>query len=331
VATVVLDTDIGTDVDDAIALALLTRMPGVELASVTTVGGQTGIRAALARRLLAHCGRSDVPVAAGYGAPLASGRFSVMIAGGLWLGHEGRGVLTDQELQAAGAQVDPAAAVRQLTRALAGSPQPATLLTIGPLTNLASALIEQPGLARHIGCHVAMGGMFGADAAIGGSPASAMLEYNLNADREACAVVLEAGLNTILVPAELTYRAEVSSGNLARLRAGQHAVLRDLAAMIEIWSPVYRQLLDRLAVAGVPADLACHLHDSVTVLAAAEPELFRIEPMRIDLAEDGGVLTTRRSPAGAYTVQVATDADLPGLCQRVLDQLAGFDYELDSR
>jgi purine nucleosidase len=327
----VLDTDIGTDVDDAIALALLTRMPGIELASVTTVGGKAGIRAALARRLLEESGHGDVPVAAGHGAPLASGRFSVMIPGGLWLGHEGRGVLTGQEQQVAEAQADPDAAIRQLTRALAAAAQPAILLTIGPLTNLATALTEQPGLAGHIGCHVAMGGMFGAATAIGTSPASALLEYNLNADREACAVVLEAGLNTILVPAELTYRAEVTSGQLGRLRAGQHAVLRDIAAMIEIFSPIYRQLLESLSVRDVPADLACHLHDSVTVLAAVEPELFRIEPMRIDLAEEAGMLTTRRSATGAYAVHVATDADIPRLRERVLDQLADFDSGLEPR
>src|SRR5438045_3024652 len=62
---ILLDTDLGPDVDDALALALVLASPELELRGVTTVGGQADDRAVLACRFLAQMGRRDVPVAIG--------------------------------------------------------------------------------------------------------------------------------------------------------------------------------------------------------------------------------------------------------------------------
>lgn len=64
---VLLDADIGTDVDDALALVFATRSPEIELVSVTTCGGKPEVRARLARKLLALSGNPNTPVAAGLG------------------------------------------------------------------------------------------------------------------------------------------------------------------------------------------------------------------------------------------------------------------------
>src|SRR5262245_43755905 len=84
---VVLGTDIGTDVDDALALALALASPEIELVAITTVSGDTAVRARIAARLLALAGRSEIPVHAGRERSLATpGGFA-------WFGHEGQGIL----------------------------------------------------------------------------------------------------------------------------------------------------------------------------------------------------------------------------------------------
>src|SRR4051812_52565 len=90
-ASLVLDTDIGTDADDALALALAARHPDIDLRAVTTVSGDSCRRARIARKLLQLAGRDDVEVAAGIG---LDGGARVRSA---WLGHEGEGVLTDDD------------------------------------------------------------------------------------------------------------------------------------------------------------------------------------------------------------------------------------------
>ena len=71
---VVLDTDIGTDVDDALALALALASPEIDLIGVTVVDGNVEVRAEIAARLLGMAGRSDVPVFVGASSPIGIGR-----------------------------------------------------------------------------------------------------------------------------------------------------------------------------------------------------------------------------------------------------------------
>jgi purine nucleosidase len=85
---IVLDTDMGSDVDDALCLALALASPEIELVAVTHVAGDTRLRARISRRLLDLAGRDEVPVFAGRRLPLAGGadRF-------VWFGNEGLGIL----------------------------------------------------------------------------------------------------------------------------------------------------------------------------------------------------------------------------------------------
>ena len=64
---ILLDTDIGTDIDDAFALALIVQSPELDLVAVTTVSGDTQARARLAAKMLWEAGRANVPVAAAWG------------------------------------------------------------------------------------------------------------------------------------------------------------------------------------------------------------------------------------------------------------------------
>ncbi|MDF2650177.1 MAG: nucleoside hydrolase, partial [Paenibacillus sp.] len=120
--SIILDTDIGTDFDDAAALALAMKADGLQLTGVTTVYGDTALRARLAKKLLRLGGREEVPVFAGCEQTLSGSR---KIA---WAGHEGEGVLGDGE-----ETFDDGDAVQFIIRTVMEHPGQTTLVTIGPL------------------------------------------------------------------------------------------------------------------------------------------------------------------------------------------------------
>src|SRR4051812_26483054 len=92
-----LDTDIGTDVDDALALALAATSADAQLVGVTTVHADAPLRARLATRLLQLAGRGDVPVVAGASRPLKSPLPASFHWNPVLWGHEGVGVLSPAE------------------------------------------------------------------------------------------------------------------------------------------------------------------------------------------------------------------------------------------
>src|SRR5262245_24165922 len=144
---IVLDTDIGSDVDDALCLALAIAAPEIELIAVTHVSGDTRLRARISRRLLDLGGRGAVPVSAGRSEPLDGGRRFV------WFGHEGVGILDDEP----GIPVPNDDAVEVLCR-IFRTPGDRELVTIGPLTNVAAALDRDPSIAGNVRQLTVMGG-----------------------------------------------------------------------------------------------------------------------------------------------------------------------------
>lgn len=160
-----LDTDIGTDVDDALALLMLLHLPpeDVELLGVTTVYGHAPLRAAVAERVVrafaAERGRRPVPVVTGECTPLGTHR-------PVWhTGTEGLGVLREAELTALMDEADflPGRAPREwpaarfLVDETARRPGEVTLVCVGPLTNLARALALDPTLPARLPRVVVMG------------------------------------------------------------------------------------------------------------------------------------------------------------------------------
>ncbi len=172
---IILDTDIGTDVDDAFALVMAVREPRIDLRAVTTVYGDVDLRARMARKLLNLMGRSDTPVAAGESQPLFDGKDSY------WGGWEGAGFLTDAD---ATLSYDPRPGVSMMQEILLQSEQPITLVGIGPLTNFALLLNQHPEVRSKIKEIICMAG----------SLLPNDEEWNVQCDPEAARIVLESGL-----------------------------------------------------------------------------------------------------------------------------------------
>jgi purine nucleosidase len=185
--SLILDTDIGSDVDDVLALAAILGSPELALAGVTTVYGDVLLRARIVARLAHVAGREVGPVVPGR-AETRSGRPV------WWAGHEG--ALMPELEQEQVSEKDPIAV-------LAGS---STVLAIGPLTNVAEA-VERPGHA--IEQISLMGGAFSLEKA----------EHNIKCDIDAAAAVFSSGVPVTAIGLEQTTRLRLGEAEVAEIEA----------------------------------------------------------------------------------------------------------------
>jgi inosine-uridine nucleoside N-ribohydrolase len=140
---IIFDTDIGTDVDDILALSLVLASPELELIGVTTAYGDTRLRAKLTHRVLELVGRDNIPVAAGDTQTLERNR-------AIWMpGHEGRIARADQISDTVIARNN---AVDFMLETIRAHPGEVVICAIAPLVNLAQANKKPRGKPRSIQC-----------------------------------------------------------------------------------------------------------------------------------------------------------------------------------
>ncbi|WP_405060570.1 nucleoside hydrolase [Kribbella sp. NBC_01505] len=287
----ILDTDIGSDVDDAMALALILGTPSLELVATHTVYGDTRLRARLARRYGALAGR-DLTVVAGTAEPL-SGREV------WWPGHEGT-LHDDLESET----FAPGSAPEDLVARLQANPGELDVVAIGPLTNLAAALELEPQVAQWIRHLWVMGGHFGADA----KP-----EHNFKSDHVAARTVLTAGIPTTITAIEITQQVTIGADLLQRIRAAG-ALGAALGADIEQWWAYWKETWN------VP-------HDPIAVLTLSRPDLFTLSPRgRITIADDG-LSTFAPDPTG--TVRIVTELDTAAAAEEITARIVAASGETD--
>jgi pyrimidine-specific ribonucleoside hydrolase len=290
----IIDTDPG--VDDAVAVLLAAASPEVQLLAVTTVFGNARVEVTTANalRLRALAGFGQLPVAAGTARPLVYPR---QPRARCWHGTDGLAGRADL-LPAPSGPVNPLGAVPLMATVLRGAAAPVTLVTIGPLTNIALLLAVHPEVKSRIERIVTMGGDLSGPQA----------EFNIGSDPEAARrVLVEEDVPTTLVPLDLTRRAVLDGHWLAELAAAGPRCAT-LAGVIE----AYRQQR-RAPVA---------LHDALAVLEASAPGTVRTAPQCLDVVCDHG--STRGalvSGAPGRVVQVAYDADLASINAAILNRL----------
>ncbi|GHF13150.1 hypothetical protein GCM10011600_12440 [Pseudolysinimonas yzui] len=188
--TFALDTDIGTDVDDLLALALTLGSPELSLAAVCTVYGDVTLRARIVAKAFAVAGRTAPSIAPG----LAEARSGREV---WWPGHEGS-TIVGLDQQGFSTFRD---AIEELSAA-------SLVVAIGPLTNVAAA-VERPG--NTISEIVMMGGEF----------RDGRVEHNIRCDIDAARAVFAAGTNLTVVGLDQTERVRLERGDAARIaRAG---------------------------------------------------------------------------------------------------------------
>ncbi|UCD56952.1 MAG: nucleoside hydrolase [Candidatus Hydrogenedentota bacterium] len=264
---IILDTDIGTDVDDAYALAFLVNCPEVEIEAVTTVWVDPKLRARIARKLLNLLGRPDIPVAAGESMPLNPERHAFL------MGHEGRGVFDgDEELSLPDT---PAAAV--IESLLRKYPHEIKVLLIGPQTNLGKLLSQKPELAALIKEFVIMGGLpfYGPKEMerFGEKP----VDFNFVSDPEAARIVFDSHTPITMVGVNVTMPTLLRRGQIELVGKRATPATDLLYAMTMEWLKIIGQK-------------ETPMHDPLAVMAAFSLDF--LDTMKLNVAiETKGELT----------------------------------------
>jgi len=280
---VVLVTDIGTDIDDTWALAMILRSPELDLKLVLTDSADTRYRAAVAAKFLEAAGRADVPVGIGHNdgpmgddvknqAPWVAGYDLKKYPGKI---HE-----------------DGVAALIELVEK---SAEPLTVIAVGPVPSLARALQQAPGLAAR--CRFV--GMFGSfDKGYGDAPAPSA-EANVKVDPAALRKVLAAPWRDILLtPLDTCGVVSLTGANYhAVWCATDNPMLRALIEGYCIFAP---------RVTWMKCDFfttrSTTLFDCVAVYLAYAEDLVETETLRFEVTDDG---FTRRSANGPFKARLA--------------------------
>jgi purine nucleosidase len=308
--SIILDTDMGGDVDDALALSLAMRSPEISLALVTTVHADTTLRARVARKLLQLAGLDGVIVAAGCNRPLLRRSVPQMD------GHEGRGLLTDEH---DGLPIAEGHAVDYIIKLIMSSPEPPTLVTIGPLTNIALAVIKEPAIILRVAEVVIMGG-YVYPAVVGKQVLGVKADYNLVSDPEATQVVLEAGWPIVLVPIEITTRVWFDDTDRECLRSAGTPLTDALSTQIDIWIEVLKRALSQPG-SWPPEAARAFLHDPLALATAFDRRFVTLTPMHIQVRMEDGVPRTLPDPLKAPNMLVATDVDASAFRKFCLSRL----------
>jgi purine nucleosidase len=297
-----LDTDIGTDVDDCLALAVLLGSPEIDLLGVTTVYGDVALRARMARKLLHLAGRDEVPVLEGVGAPLMRNRPVY------WPGHEGVGLLEPDDTQRFGQNPDRHA-VDFLVDTVMSRPGEMHLLAVGPLTNVAAAMVRQPEVAYNIARLTIMGGYI-APWTGGRGPS----EHNIACDPEAARAVFASGAPISLVPLDVTLKTVIGREGVRAIR--------------EVGTPFHEAVADQVMRYPPFEERGgqTFLHDPLAAAAVVQPELLGWHELAIDV-ELAGRLTTgmtvarQPGPERPATASVAMEVDAVAAERFILDRI----------
>ncbi len=308
VTNVVIDTDPG--IDDVVTLALAALSPTLRIAAVTTTYGNATLESTTrnAKEVLRLAGRSDIEVMPGSHRPLVKELVTAPEA------HGSTGV--------GNAPVPPANRLETpndnvLADVLAQQPEPVTLVTLGPLTNLARALEHDAATVVHqVRRHV---GMFGSIHERGDT--NRWADFNAWCDPEATDIVLKAGLDTLMVGLDATRRMLIGALEVKRLTESPNSLVQWLGLALQ-FSVEFHVKHRRQE--------GCVVNDVLTIGELLAPGLLEVSDLDIavDLDEGPNRGHTREQSDGSST-KVALDLDLPimrQLLSRLFCNRLGDDY-----
>jgi len=280
---VILDTDIGDDIDDTWALVMLLKSPQFDLKLVTTTHGKAVYRARLIARLLEVAGRTDVPIGLGAGGHDGTGRQQAWIEDYNLKNYPGK--INDDGAQA-------------LIDTVMKAPKPVTIISIGPSTTVATALERQPEIASR----ATFVGMQGAvRKGYDGGPVGP--EYNVHENIAAAKrALLAPWIKTVITPLDTCGLVRLTGPRFQALKKSRDKLIAALLENYRIWAN--KDSLQQLTESSV-------LFDTVAVyLALPGPKPYiRLEQLAINVTSDGMTII---DPAGAKMSVATSWKDLDG-------------------
>lgn len=291
---VVLDTDIGGDIDDTWALAMLLKSPELDLKLVVTEPAAPEYRARLVAKLLATAGRTDVAIGLGCGPGRDAFEYQVD-----WLDNY---QLSDYP----GTLYDDGAGA--LVRALHDTPEPTTLLCIGPVPTVAEALRREPALA----CKTRFVGMFGSIHRQHDGLPGAIAEFNVAQAIRASQTVLTAPwLAATITPLDTCGTVGLDGHRYRRCRDCSEPLIRAVLDNYRVWARSREVSCD-------PESHSTILFDTVAVHLAYTQRHLVMERMNIRVTDEAFTVADR----SGMPFDVAVDwADYNGFLDELVERL----------
>ena len=287
---VIIDTDIGDDIDDAFAIALALQSPEVKILGVTTAWGDTALRARLASRFLRETGHGDIPVAVG---PAK---------------YPAKGTLTFSQAAYAEREqpVKLPGAVDFLLEQIRKYPGEITLVAIGPETNLGAAIDKDKDTFRKLKRVVLMGGSVhrGYD----GFPyptvtPKPMPEWNILCDVAAAQKVFSSGVPLYVMPLDST-QIKLQELERGRLFSRGSALTDALTVLYHQWAYQTKQETPTM-------------FDAVAMGYAIQPDLCPTKQMRLEVTEDGSTRVAQGEPNANVCLESDSDRFLEFYMRRM--------------
>jgi inosine-uridine nucleoside N-ribohydrolase len=269
-----LDTDIGSDIDDALALAYLLRHPDCDLLGITTVTGDVARRAALCQILCKTTGREDIAIHTGAPQVLLTGPGQPDVPHYDAVKHRPHSL-----------DWPAATAVEFMRRTIRARPGEVTLLSIGPLTNVALLFATDPDVAGLLKSWVSMAGAFGST---GGRDS----EWNSACDPLATSIAFRAeGVEHRHIPLDVTLQCSISAADVRAAFKGE--LLSTVLDMAADWF----QQRDHIV-----------LHDPLAAMTILRPDLCEYQRGRVSVEPATGKTSFVQDASGPDEVAVAVDA-----------------------
>ncbi len=267
---VLLDTDIGDDIDDALALGYLGKSSDIFLLGVSTVFLKTRERAELGAAELQVLGKFNLPIVAGAGRPL---KIENALYKKKLQEHKPRQFEILSKIKPL-IKPYPMDVVEFLKNNIEAHSGEVTLLTIGPLTNIGLLFRKYPKIAEKLKEIVIMGGVI----------TPSFPEWNILCDPEAAAIVFNAGAPIRMIGLDVTLKCLLPEAQIRRFEKSGRELPVLLGKLIRLWQ---KQL------AGVSGNSKAHspiLHDPLAAMALNTPDLLEYRPCKIAV-ETGGKYT----------------------------------------
>jgi purine nucleosidase len=260
---IVIDTDPGQD--DAVAILVALASPDdLDVLAITTVAGNVPIDLTLtnALALVELAGRPEVPVYRGSPRPMVKELVTAEYV------HGPTG-LDGADLPPPLLHPQPGHAVDRLIELLTSHPEPVTVCTLGPLTNVALAMVMEPGIVAHIDQLVMMGGGY-----FEGGNTTPAAEFNVFVDPHAAHVVFTSGIPIVMMPLDVTHRAITTPERLKRFHDLSTPAGDAVAGMLGFYDRYDKR---KYGLEGGP------LHDPTVIAYLLSPDLFRGREVSVEI------------------------------------------------